>query len=213
MASSKQRWPRRRKISFVATGLPRSVILIFVLVCISSCGGVTTPHDDHGTSKTEAASLHSGQQLNADSVLAILKAGNEKFVRKLLPGNISHDSSYNYFDQISHTGNEQHPIACILTCMDSRVPPEIIFEQGIGSLFVLRVAGNIEDDDILGSMEYAVVEKHVPLVIVMGHKNCGAIAAAFSEIDPENKELISLIALVKKDVIPNDKPPYDASAR
>src|SRR5215218_6226550 len=146
-------------------------------------------------------------------VLSRLKEGNRHFVMKLSPSNSAHDSSYSYMDQIVHTRNEQHPIACILSCMDSRVPPEIIFDQGIGSLFVVRVAGNIEDSDILGSMEYAVAEKGVGVIVVMGHKNCGAIYAAFDKIDTANKELVTLIAKVKKDIVPNDKPPYDASAQ
>jgi carbonic anhydrase len=97
--------------------------------------------------------------------------------------------------------------------MDSRVPPEIIFDQGIGSLFVVRVAGNIEDPEILGSMEYAVAEKEISVIVVLGHKNCGAISAAFGHINPANKQLASLIAKVKMDVLANDKPPYEASAK
>jgi len=161
----------------------------------------------------ETVLVHSEHASTADEVLATLKAGNNRFSTKLTPGNIAHDSSYTYFDQIAHTRNEQHPVACILTCMDSRVPPEIIFDQGIGSLFSVRVAGNIEDPDVLGSMEYAVAEKGVKLIVVMGHRNCGAISAAFAELDPENKELVSLVGAVKKDVLANDKPPYDASAK
>src|SRR5215203_6953216 len=146
-------------------------------------------------------------------VLSRLKEGNRHFVMKLSPSNSAHDSSYSYMDQIEHTRNEQHPIACILTCMDSRVPPEIIFDQGIGSLFVIRIAGNVEDPDVLGSMEYAVAEKGVGLVIVLGHKNCGAISAAFSKVDSANTGLVSLIAHVRMDIIPTDSPPYDASAK
>jgi carbonic anhydrase len=161
----------------------------------------------------ETVLVHSEHASTADEVLARLKEGNHRFISKLSPTNITHDSSYTYFDQIAHTRNEQHPIACVLTCMDSRVPPEIIFDQGIGSLFSVRVAGNIEDPDVLGSMEYAVAEKGVKLIVVMGHKNCGAISAAFAKLDPDNKELVSLIGAVKKDIVPGDKPPYDASAK
>lgn len=149
----------------------------------------------------------------ADNILAKLKAGNANFVNRFSFVNVHSDSSYSYYDQIVKTGHEQHPIACVLTCMDSRVPPEIIFDQGIGNLFVLRVAGNIQDDDILGSIEYAVAEKGVQLIIVMGHTNCGAIAAAFGHVDSSAKELYELIAHVKRAVVPNDKPPYDATAK
>jgi carbonic anhydrase len=149
----------------------------------------------------------------ADNILARLKAGNANFVNRFSFVHVHSDSSYNYYDQILQSGNEQHPIAAVLTCMDSRVPPEIIFDQGIGNLFVLRVAGNIQDDDILGSIEYAVAEKGVQLIIVMGHTNCGAIAAAFGNVDSSAKELYELIAHVKRARVPNDKPPYDATAK
>jgi len=148
-----------------------------------------------------------------DNILTRLKAGNANFVSKFSFVNVHSDSSYSYYDQIVKTGHEQHPIAAVLTCMDSRVPPEIIFDQGIGNLFVLRVAGNIQDDDILGSIEYAVAEKGVNLIIVMGHTNCGAIAAAFGNVDSSAKELYELIAHVKRAVVPNDQPPYDATAK
>lgn len=72
----------------------------------------------------------------------------------------------------------QHPFAVVLTCADSRVPPEQIFSQQLGDLFVIRVAGNVVDPDVLGSIEYAVEHMHAPLVIVMGHESCGAVKAA-----------------------------------
>ena len=74
--------------------------------------------------------------------------------------------------------NEQHPFAIILSCSDSRVPPEIIFDQGIGDLFVVRVAGNVLDNAAIGSIEYAVEHLNVKLVVVLGHERCGAVSAA-----------------------------------
>ncbi len=71
----------------------------------------------------------------------------------------------------------QSPSAVILGCSDSRIPPEIIFDQGLGDLFVVRVAGNIIDTAVLGSIEYAVSELHTPLVMVLGHSQCGAVKA------------------------------------
>ncbi|MCL6560150.1 MAG: carbonic anhydrase, partial [Firmicutes bacterium] len=65
----------------------------------------------------------------------------------------------------------------VLACSDSRVPPELLFDQGLGDLFVIRVAGNIVDPDVTGSVEYAVEHLHTPLVVVMGHEKCGAVAA------------------------------------
>lgn len=73
---------------------------------------------------------------------------------------------------------DQNPFAIILSCSDSRVPPEILFDQGLGDLFVIRVAGNIITDEVLGSIEYAVEHLHTGLIIVLGHERCGAVSAA-----------------------------------
>jgi carbonic anhydrase len=83
---------------------------------------------------------------------------------------------------------EQHPKAIVLTCSDSRLPPELIFNKGLGDLFVIRVAGNISDDAVVGTIEYAVGHLHTQLVVVMGHNNCGAIAAAVADLqNPVNE--------------------------
>lgn len=73
--------------------------------------------------------------------------------------------------------NGQHPFAVILCCSDSRVPPEIIFDQGLGDLFVVRTAGNIVDDVVLGSIEYGAEHLDIPLLVVLGHEKCGAVKA------------------------------------
>ena len=151
--------------------------------------------------------------LTTAEVITKLKSGNEDFAAQISSRKYDHGHSYNYLDQIEHSKNDQHPIAFILSCMDSRVPPEIIFDEGIGELFVDRVAGNVEDQYILGSMEYAVNVKGVKVIVVMGHKNCGAIHAAFDKIDSTNEELVPLIDHVKEGIIPNDSPPYDKSAK
>jgi carbonic anhydrase len=75
----------------------------------------------------------------------------------------------------------QHPFAVVLTCADSRVAPELVFDQSLGDLFVLRVAGNIADRAVIGSIEYAVEHLHVPLLVVIGHESCGAVAAALED--------------------------------
>ncbi|MFL5811327.1 MAG: carbonic anhydrase, partial [Flavisolibacter sp.] len=205
------------RIKSFTMGKIQTIIAVAFGCYFSSCQSKTAKTEAPHTDTLIAAS--SDSHIDHDSyhtpyeVLSGLKDGNARFVRALSPSNMSHDSSYSYFDQIAHTRNEQHPIACILTCMDSRVPPEIIFDQGIGSLFIVRVAGNIEDPDVLGSMEYAVAEKGVTVVVVMGHKNCGAIHAAFDKLNPENRQLVSLIEHVRADIVPNDQPPYDASAK
>jgi len=79
-----------------------------------------------------------------------------------------------------HLTSGQQPFATVLSCSDSRVPPELVFDQGIGDLFVVRVAGNIGGEDDLGSIEYAVEHLHTSLIVVMGHEKCGAVTAALA---------------------------------
>jgi carbonic anhydrase len=190
----------------------RNCIFITALCCMACEQGklkpIALPRDSISVPITVAE-----HPSTANDILARLKVGNANFVNRFSFVHVHSDSSYNYYDQIVQSGNEQHPIACVLTCMDSRVPPEIIFDQGIGNLFVLRVAGNIQDDDILGSIEYAVAEKGVKLIVVMGHTNCGAITAAFGNVDSSAKELYELIVHIRRAIVPNDKPPYDATAK
>src|SRR3954454_11646859 len=132
---------------------------------------------------TEIFSQHTSPIADPDSVLAWLKSGNNSFVHGEF-NVLGVDSSLRI-----ELSNAQHPKAVILTCSDSRVAPELIFDKGLGDLFVIRVAGNISDDAVMGSIEYAVEHLHTSLVVVMGHKNCGAIAAAVADLKSENKEI------------------------
>jgi carbonic anhydrase len=110
--------------------------------------------------------------LTPHDALNKLLAGNQRF----LQGNMQ---QRNYSKQAKLTYKlGQAPFAIILSCMDSRSPSEIIFDQGIGDIFALRVAGNIINPDILGSMEYGVKVASAKLIVVMGHTQCGAVAAA-----------------------------------
>jgi carbonic anhydrase len=98
----------------------------------------------------------------------------------------------------------QHPFAVILGCSDSRVPPEIIFDRGLGDLFVIRVAGNILDNPGLGSSEYALEEFGVPLVMVLGHQRCGAVAATIEVMDKGGKvhgQITSLVEAIRPAVV------------
>ena len=115
--------------------------------------------------------------MNANHALEKLKAGNQRYVTDQL---VHHHQSGSRMRAIAIG---QHPFAIILGCADSRVPPEIIFDQGLGDLFVIRVAGNIIDDAILGSVEYAVEELGTSLVLVLGHERCGAVAATIKHAE------------------------------
>jgi carbonic anhydrase len=108
-------------------------------------------------------------------VLAELLEGNKRYIekRRIYP-NQSDDRRTSLVDS-------QSPHTIVLGCSDSRVPPEHIFDQGLGDLFVVRVAGNVIDDIVLASIEYAAEHLHTPLLIVLGHTNCGAVVAALQE--------------------------------
>lgn len=116
--------------------------------------------------------------VNAEKALAMLKEGNAKFVADL-PTAKDIDSP-----RRAELAKGQHPFAVVLACADSRVPPEYIFNQGLGDIFVVRVAGNIADPYVIGSVEYAVEHLHVPLVVVLGHEKCGAVTAAMAPEKP-----------------------------
>ena len=108
----------------------------------------------------------------ASQVITKLKRGNRHFVNHLLR---HPDQGGRRVHQLV-TG--QHPIATVLSCSDSRVPPELIFDLGLGDLFVVREAGHVADDATLGSLEYAVEHLKTPVIVVMGHESCGAVTAA-----------------------------------
>jgi carbonic anhydrase len=118
-----------------------------------------------------AADSHAVTVVNADSALATLKKGNATYVASpVSSGKPTEEARAESF-------KAQHPIAAVVTCSDSRTSPEIIFNQNLNRIFVVRTAGNVVDDIGLGSIEYAVEHLGVRLVVVMGHQNCGAVKA------------------------------------
>ena len=118
-------------------------------------------------------------QMNADSAIQLLKEGNLRFQQ-------SKQSDRDLLEQVSDTKTGQFPFATILSCIDSRVSSELIFDQGIGDVFSARVAGNIANEDILGSMEYACKVAGSKIVVVMGHTKCGAVTAACNHVELGN---------------------------
>jgi carbonic anhydrase len=103
--------------------------------------------------------------------LDILKSGNERFVASTKAGR-------DLNAQVQDTSTGQYPFATVLSCIDSRVSSELIFDQGIGDIFSIRIAGNFVNEDILGSMEFACKLAGTPLVVVLGHTSCGAVKGA-----------------------------------
>ncbi len=116
----------------------------------------------------------------------ILVEGNKRFVQNL-------KAQRNLQDQVLETSTGQFPFAVILSCIDSRVPAELVFDQGIGDVFSVRIAGNIINEDILGSMEYACKVAGSKIVVVMGHTKCGAVTSACKHV-----ELGNITALLSK---------------
>jgi len=123
-----------------------------------------------------------------------LKEGNGRYTS----GNLEHPGQTT--ERRAELAKDQHPFAVILSCSDSRVPPEIVFDQGLGDLFVVRVAGNVIDDHGLGSIEYAVDHLGTRLIVVLGHQSCGAVKAAKETVAAKGKapgHIQSLVTAIK----------------
>jgi carbonic anhydrase len=118
----------------------------------------------------------------------ILVEGNKRFAQNV-------KAQRNLKDQVFETSRGQYPFAVILSCIDSRVPAELVFDQGIGDVFSVRVAGNIVNEDVLGSMEYACKVAGSKIVVVMGHTKCGAVTAACNNVELGN--ITSLLQKIK----------------
>lgn len=118
----------------------------------------------------------------------ILVEGNNRFALNL-------KTQRNLQDQVFETSKGQYPFAVILSCIDSRVPAELVFDQGIGDVFSVRVAGNIVNEDVLGSMEYACKVAGSKIVVIMGHSKCGAVTAACNNVELGN--ITSLLNKIK----------------
>ena len=112
------------------------------------------------------------QTVSADEALRMLMDGNKRYVENKLT-----NSARSGADTRAALAASQKPYAVILSCSDSRVPPEIIFDKGLGEIFVVRVAGNVPDPVVLGSIEYAAEHLGSPLIMVLGHERCGAVKA------------------------------------
>lgn len=119
-----------------------------------------------------------GSAVSADQALEMLTQGNIRFVagKQQYP-----HQDFGRRDLTASKG--QHPFAAILSCSDSRVPPEILFDQGVGDVFIVRVAGNVANVDETASIEYAVAHLSTPLLVVLGHTNCGAVTAVVQGAD------------------------------
>lgn len=132
------------------------------------------------TKETQAA-------ISPQNALELLKEGNKRFIEKK-------QADRDLMEQVEQTASGQYPFATILSCIDSRVSAELIFDQGVGDIFSARVAGNIVNEDILGSMEFACKLAGTKIIVVLGHTACGAVKGACDDAKMGNlTELLSKI--------------------
>ncbi len=190
-----------KKILFFGTS-------IFVLATLISCKEETSNKSDELkeydqeaivlTQKplvNEVLSKEERDALSPDDVIKMFKEGNSRFINNDL-------TVRDHSEQVRKTASGQFPKAVVLSCIDSRVPVEDVFDRGIGDIFVGRVAGNFVNEDLLGSMEFATKVAGAKLVLVMGHEHCGAVKSAIDDV-----QLGNITALLSK-----IKPAVDATS-
>ncbi len=151
----------------------------------------------------KAQTLETQSAYTPHSAIEALKEGNSRFVSK---NQVNRD----LLGQVSDTAGGQYPFAVILSCIDSRVPAEIVFDQGIGDIFSARVAGNIVNEDLLGSIEYGCKVAGSKAVIVLGHTACGAVKGACDDVKLGN--ITPLLAKIKP-AVKAVKTPVDKAER
>lgn len=167
--------------------------IAFAAVAFVSCNNYSkseqeSKQENQMTEKATGEVITAGRQaeLTPDAVIDNLKEGNMRYVNNDL---MERDLQ----SQIEKTSSGQYPQAIILSCVDSRVPVEYVFDQGVGDIFVARVAGNFVNEDMLGSMEFACKVAGSKTIVVLGHESCGAVKATIDDV-----ELGNITAMVSK---------------
>jgi len=146
----------------------KGIYKFFLILCIAGLAPVTKAAEQPYTATITAERQ---EAKTPQQVLQRLKEGNERFVSGKM-------KNRDLLTQATSTSTGQHPVAVVLNCMDSRASPEILFDQGIGDIFAIRIAGNVQNNDILGSMEFGTQLAGAKLIAVIGHTSCGAIQGA-----------------------------------
>lgn len=157
-----------------------TILAIFALT-VTACTSNETDQqmNNERTLVSDVVTSEKQANLTPDEILQGLKDGNERFVNNNL-------TPRDYQAQVKATSGGQHPEAVIISCIDSRVPVEHVFDKGVGDVFVARVAGNFVNEDILGSTEFGTAVAGSKVIIVMGHKSCGAVKAAIDDVEMGN---------------------------
>ncbi|MCY7422294.1 MAG: carbonic anhydrase [Chitinophagaceae bacterium] len=176
-------------------------IFFFLTSCNTSSQKVHTTGVDSTGEKANSAvqrvlTAEERAKLTPDQILQQFKEGNERF-------RTNNSTNRDHSAQIRNSAVGQYPKAVVLSCLDSRVPVEDVFDQGLGDVFVGRVAGNFVNEDLLGSMEFACKLAGAKLILVMGHQHCGAIKGVIDEVKLGN--LTSLLAKLKPAVKMSEK--------
>lgn len=167
----------------------------FSLLCDNLTAATNEPID--GSAAPVGSDTENSPAPSAEEVIKKLLAGNERFV-KGESKNLRRSPA-----DVQGVAEAQFPVAVIVACADSRVAPELLFDMGVGDLFVIRVAGNVVDGTgvtVKGSIEYAIAELNVPLIVVLGHSNCGAVKSAVTHIDQNDSlpgAINGLVELIK----------------
>ena len=159
----------------------RSLLILITLTLALSFLGTSGAQRKTGSQAKKAQPQESDCHTNvdADTALNWLRAGNHRWSNPPPPM-----MARNWRNERAQTAKCQRPFAVVIACMDSRVPPELIFDRGLGEIFVIRVAGPVLGDDQLASLEYALVNMNVKRVVVLGHTDCGAVKGAVAEGPP-----------------------------
>jgi carbonic anhydrase len=186
-------------MKFNITKLQATLIASGMAVALAGCSGISGSGAS-GPQVSTAMSKQSQASLTPQTALKRLQEGNNRFVSGKM---INRD----YMAQVKATGDGQYPYATILSCIDSRSGPEIVFDQGIGDVFAPRIAGNFINPDILGSMEFASKVAGSKVIVVLGHTSCGAIKGACDNVQLGN--ISSLVNAIQPAVasVPNDGTP------
>jgi len=160
---------------------------VVIVILMSACqqtddkteASVASPENEIAGLVEKVLTAEEQAALTPDEVIQVFKEGNERFMNNDL-------TTRNHSAQVRKSTNAQYPKAIVLSCVDSRVPVEDVFDRGIGDIFVARVAGNFVNEDILGSMEFACKVSGSKLILVMGHEHCGAVKAAIDDVELGN---------------------------
>lgn len=185
-------WPIAQFIRLMTTST------VLLLVSCTAHHSVNSATSTAGTATPAASSTPASEPpiTNAAEALQALLTGNQRYV--VIHPEYPHQSAA----RRTQAAQGQKPFAIVLGCADSRVTPEIIFDQGIGDIFDVRVAGNVLDHAVIGSLEFAVAEFGSPLIVVLGHERCGAVKATLEHLEHLEERLPGDIPLLVKAVTP-----------